>query len=212
LLFQYDIQEGLEYIKKINQLLESIALQYGYLGIFIVSFIGASSVIFPIPYTALIFTLGSLKILDPLFIALAGGAGSAVGEFFGYFLGYYGRTFINTEQQKKMNYILKLFNKYGAFTVFLFALTPLPDDLLFIPLGIMHYNFMKAFLPSFFGKVCMCLILAYGGQYSIEIIENLLGGESTIITILISIILLIIIVIAMLKIDWEKYIPIQDKK
>jgi membrane protein YqaA with SNARE-associated domain len=191
--------------------LEEIALQYGYIGIFIVSFLGASSIIFPIPYTLIIFTIGSFQILNPLLIALAGGAGSAIGEFFGYFLGYYGRTIISEKQQRKMNYIVKIFSRYGAITIFLFALTPLPDDLLFIPLGIMRYSFIKAFVPSILGKILMCFILAYGGHLSIDLIESFLGGEGGFWTIIISMILLVIIIIGMFKIDWEKIFPLEDK-
>ncbi len=52
-----------------------------------------------------------------------------------------------------MKYMVKLFDKYGPATIFLFALTPLPDDLLFIPLGVMRYPFWKAFIPALFGKM-----------------------------------------------------------
>jgi len=44
------------------------------------------------------------------------------------------------------------------FGFFIFALTPLPDDLLFIPLGIMRYNLPKTLLAAFFGKLVMLLI------------------------------------------------------
>ncbi len=151
------------------------------------------------------------SLFNPFLLALSGGVGSAVGEFVGYLLGYFGRKVINENQQKKMNYILKLFTKYGAITIFLFALTPLPDDLLFIPLGIMRYNFVKAFIPCFMGKILMCLILAYGGYMSISIIEALFGGEGGLLTIIVSTILLLVIIIAMFKIDWEKYFPIKEK-
>ncbi len=206
----FDLQQSLEWIDNLEKWLQGIALQYGYLGVFIVSFIGASSIVLPIPYTILIIYFGSQW--DPLLVALAGGAGSAVGEFFGYLLGYYGRTVVSEENQKKMNYILKIFSRYGAFTIFLFALTPLPDDLLFIPLGIMRYSFLKAFVPSLLGKLLMCLILAYGGYFSIGIIEDLLGEAGTIYTTVATAVLLIVVIVAMFKIDWEKFFPLEEKE
>jgi len=212
LQFGFSIQQGLEWINQIDQWLEAVALQYGYLGMFLVSFLGASSIVLPIPYTVIIFSIGSLHVLDPLLIAISGGAGSAVGEFFGYFLGYYGRAVISEKQQKKMNYILKVFSRYGAITIFLFALLPLPDDLLFIPLGIMRYSFMKAFVPTLIGKFLMCLILAYGGYLSIGIIETLLGGDGGVWTIIASTALLVLVIVAMFKIDWEKYFPLEEKE
>ena len=181
--------------------MEQFALQFSYLGVFIISFIGSVSVVFPVPYTLAIFFLG--KFLDPVLIAVSGGLGSALGEFSGYILGYYGRTAVSEERQKKMDYMLKVFDRYGPVAIFLFALTPLPDDLLFIPLGVMRYSFLKAFIPALFGKILMTFILAYSGQQSIELIETLFAGSGLWGTVITSA-LLIIIIVAMIKIDWEK--------
>jgi membrane protein YqaA with SNARE-associated domain len=206
-----NVQQGMEWLEQFNKWLSDIALQYGYIGIFFISFIGASSVIIPVPYTLIIFYVGSLQVLDPFLIAVSGGAGSAIGEFVGYFLGYYGRAIVSEERQKKLNYILKLFSRYGAVTIFLFALTPLPDDLLFIPLGIMRYSFIKAFVPCLLGKTLMCFILAYGGHMSISFIETILGGEGGALTMIASTVLLVIVIVAMFKIDWEKLFPLEEK-
>jgi len=195
----------------VNQWLRTLADQYGYLGVFVVSLVGASSVILPLPYTIIIFSIGASQTLNPFLVAIAGGAGSAVGEFFGYLLGYYGRAVVSEERKRKMNYFLRVFNRYGAITIFLFALLPLPDDLLFIPLGIMRYSFTRAFVPTFIGKMLMCLILSYGGYLSVDIIRSLLGGDGGALTIVVSTVLLIIIIVAMLKIDWEKIFPLEEK-
>jgi membrane protein DedA with SNARE-associated domain len=181
--------------------MRDFALQFGYLGVFVISFVGSVSVIFPIPYTIVIFFLGG--VLDPFFVAISGGLGAAIGEFSGYALGYYGRAVVNKERQKKMGYMVKLFDKYGPAAIFLFALTPLPDDLLFIPLGVMRYPFVKAFIPSLLGKTLMTFILAYSGQQSIDLILNIFGESGWLGTV-ITAALLIIIIVAMVKIDWEK--------
>ena len=191
--------------EQISRWLESMALQYGYFGVFIISLLGSASIIFPIPYTLIIFYLGSLGIFNSALLALSGGAGAALGEFIGYALGYCGRAVLSEERKRKMNYILEILNRYGALAIFLFALTPLPDDLLFIPLGLMRYSLKKAIIPCLAGKILMCLILAYGGQFSIGIIRNIFGGEEGgALGMIISSILLVILLILMLKIDWEK--------
>ena len=181
--------------------MKNFALQYGYLGVFIISFIGSVSVVFPIPYTIVIYLLGA--VLNPVLVAISGGVGSALGEFSGYALGYYGRAVVSEERRRKMDYMVKLFARYGPAAIFFFALTPLPDDLLFIPLGVMHYPFWKAFMPALLGKVLMTFILAYSGQQSIAIIETLFGG-SGLLGVVITSALLILIIVAMVKIDWEK--------
>ena len=181
--------------------MEQFALQFGYLGVFIISFIGSVSIIFPLPYTLAIFFLGG--VLDPLFVAISSGLGAALGEFSGYALGYYGRKVVSKERRRKMDYIVKLFDRFGPLAIFLFALTPLPDDLLFIPLGIMRYPFLKAFIPALLGKTLMAFILAYSGKYSIELIMKIFGESGWIGTV-ITVALLMVIIVAMVKIDWEK--------
>jgi membrane protein DedA with SNARE-associated domain len=181
--------------------MEQFAFQFSYLGVFIISFIGSVSVIFPVPYTLVIFVLGSM--LDPFFVAVSGGLGAALGEFSGYTLGYYGRKIVNKKRRRKMDFMAKLFGRYGSITIFLFALTPLPDDLLFIPLGIMRYPFLKAFVPALLGKILMTFILAYSGQQSIELIKSIFS-ESGWIGTAVTAILLIIIIVVIIKIDWER--------
>jgi membrane protein DedA with SNARE-associated domain len=102
-----------------------------------------------------------------------------------------------------MEFMVKLFDKYGPAAIFFFALTPLPDDLLFIPLGVMRYPFWKAFIPALLGKTAMSFILAFAGQQSIEFIEVVFGGSGLLGTV-ITVALLVVIIVAMIKIDWEK--------
>ena len=202
-----------EIIQQLSKWMESLALQYGYFGIFLISLIGALAIIFPIPYTVIIFTLGGLKIgeawvFEPLLIAVAAGIGSAIGEFSGYLLGVGGRKVISDKYKKKMDFLVRVFNKYGTITIFLFALTPLPDDLLFIPMGVMRYSIIKAFIPALLGKFFMNLIVAYSGRFSIGIIRDIFGVESdwasALIGFILAIVLLITVFVIMFKVDWEK--------
>ncbi|NIR86685.1 VTT domain-containing protein, partial [Candidatus Bathyarchaeota archaeon] len=183
-------------------------LQFSYLGVFLISLVGAMSIIVPIPYTFVILTLGIEGTLDPLLLTVAGGLGSAIGEFSGYVLGYYGRALISEKRRRKIDFITRILkDRYGPIAIFLFALTPLPDDLLFIPLGVLRYKFVKAFVPSFLGKLTMCAILAYGGQLYYDVLRAIFGGgtfEIELITSIITAILLVLIFVAMFKIDWEK--------
>jgi membrane protein DedA with SNARE-associated domain len=116
--------------------MKNFALQYGYIGIFFISLLGATSVIIPIPSSVVIFILGGLSdaagnfLFEPLFIAVAAGTGAAVGELSGYLIGLGGRKVIG-EKYKKNGYFDEAIQKFGN-SDFVFALTPLPDDLLFI--------------------------------------------------------------------------------
>jgi membrane protein YqaA with SNARE-associated domain len=189
--------------------MRTFTAQYGYLGIFLISLLGSMSLFVPIPYTIVIFTLGGLPGFEPFWIAVAAGLGSALGEFSGYLIGVGGRKAIGQKYRKKMDFLMKLFNKYGPIAIFIFSLTPLPDDLLFIPLGVMRYSLFRAFIPALIGKFFSNLIIAYSGQWSLEIISELFGlegeGSSFIVGTFIGIILMVIVFIIMFKVDWEKH-------
>jgi membrane protein YqaA with SNARE-associated domain len=195
--------------KEIEDWLYIFATQYGYIGIFLISLIGAMSIFVPVPYPVVIFILGGLQKFDPFLIAVAAGFGSAIGEFSGYLLGVGGRKVISDKYKKKMDFITKLFKKYGSISIFIFALTPLPDDLLFIPLGVMRYSLLRAFIPALIGKFFSNLIIAYSGRLSLEIIGNLFGvegeGTSLLVGTIIGVVLLVIVLIIMFKFDWEKH-------
>jgi len=193
--------------------MERLAFQYGYFGIFLISLVGALSIFFPIPYTVVIFTLGGLKVgeawvFEPVWIAVAAGIGSAVGEFSGYLLGFGGRRVIGEKYKKKMEFLMKLFDRFGPIVIFVFALTPLPDDLLFIPLGVIRYSLVRALIPAVVGKICMNFIVAYSGRFSVQIIRDIFGVESDwisgLIGMVLALVLLIIVFVVMFKVDWEK--------
>jgi membrane protein DedA with SNARE-associated domain len=198
----------------IENWLRDFAVQYGYLGVFLISLLGATSIFVPIPYTVVIFILGSVVdefgnwVFEPLWIAVAAGAGAAIGEFSGYLLGIGGRKVISDKYKKRIDFLTKLFKKYGSIAIFVFALTPLPDDLLFIPLGVMRYSLLRAFVPAVIGKFFSNLIIAYSGRLSLEIVKSLFGlegeGTSLLVGTIIGIVLLVIVFIIMFKLDWEK--------
>jgi len=204
--FEVQLQDAINWMM-------SLSTQYGYLGIFLISLVGAASIFFPIPYTVVIFALAGIRtggtwLFEPVWITVAAGTGSALGEFSGYLLGFGGRKAIGERYKGKMDVLVKVFNRYGPIVIFVFALTPLPDDLLFIPLGVMHYNILRAFIPALLGKFFMNLIVAYSGRFSIQFISNIFGEESTLTSALIgmilAIILMVIVFVVMFKVDWEK--------
>lgn len=189
-----------EFFNGLSQLL----LQYSYLGVFVLSFIGTASIIIPVPYTLIIFTLSLTGQWNSTLLIMAGGLGSALGESTGYALGYFGRRIVSEERQRKMTYLVRVFDRYGPVAIFVFALTPLPDDLLFIPLGMLKYKFYKAFIPSLIGKFLMIFILVNSGNLAGSIFVGLFGENGNLWGMIITTILLVIVIIALYRIDWEK--------
>ncbi len=177
----------------------------GYPGVFLLSFIGASSVIFPIPYTTGLLVIGATGYFNSYLLAVAAGLGAGVGEFVGYSVGYAGRGFTGEEYEEKFEAMLRIFKRYGPPAVFVFALTPLPDDLLFIPLGFTRYSFWKAFIPCILGKFLMSFILIRIGVATGQAIA---GGW---LPALITTVALILVMVLIFRLDWvriaEKFAP-----
>ncbi len=182
--------------------------QYGYIGIFLVSFISNGTFIIPIPYLIVVYSLGASHILNPILIAIASGLGATLGELILYFLSMMGRVILPEKYKNRIDIMKNILGKYGPLIIFIFAATPLPDDVIYPVLGIMRYNFIKLFLSCFIGKTILSGVVVYAGFYSESFISQFLGGESMIPSI-IAIVLGIIIAILILKVDWTKYLNIE---
>ena len=75
--------------------------QYGYVGIFLFSVLSNATIIFPLP--GVVFTTAMGAVFNPLWVALAAGAGAAIGELSGYLAGVSGQIFLqNTEREQKV--------------------------------------------------------------------------------------------------------------
>jgi membrane protein DedA with SNARE-associated domain len=184
-------------------------VQYGYLGIFAISLAGAMSIIVPVPDTIMVFTLAGLQtggnwVFAPLLIALAATLGGTIGEVSGYLLGLSSKKVISGKYKKNVDFLSKVFNKFGAIAIFAFALTPLPDDMVFIPLGSSRYNPVKAFAPAITGKLLLSLAVAYGGRFSIGIIRDAFGVGGDLTSFAISTSIGIAFAVALFKVDWAK--------
>jgi membrane protein DedA with SNARE-associated domain len=180
-----------------------LVTNYGYAGAFLISIFGNFTIFFPVPFTITIYAFGAT--LNPLLLGIACGLGSTIGEFSAYLVGAGGRKIIEDRYGERLENAKLLIEKYGMAIIFLFALLPLPDDVILIPLGMMRYDLKKALTAAFLGKVAMCTIVAYAGRFSYTFVKDLfesggiLGGIA-------SVVLLAIIIIAMMKIDWTRFI------
>ena len=176
---------------------------YGYAGAFLISIFGNFTIFFPVPFTITIYAFGAT--LNPLLLGLTCGLGSTIGEFSAYLVGMGGRKVIEGRYGERLESAKLLIERYGMAIIFLFALLPLPDDVILIPLGMMRYDLKKALIAAFLGKVAMCTIVAYAGRFSYTFVRDIfesggiVGGIG-------SVVLLAIVLIAMMRIDWTRFI------
>ena len=194
--------------------MEWFARTYGYLGAFLVSIFGTLTIVFPIPYTVTIYILGSM--LNPILLGLVCGAGSVIGEMSAYLVGLGGKKLLEKRYGERLDAAKRLFERFGALIIFLFALLPLPDDLILIPLGMMGYSLKTVLIACFLGKVAMGIIVAAGGRLSYKAVSIIFGGGGVWTTVATAV-LLAVFVYATLKIDWVGYLnkflkPKSEKK
>jgi membrane protein YqaA with SNARE-associated domain len=91
--------------------------------------------------------------------------------------------------------------RWAFLLLFVAAASPIPDEPIVIPLGLMKYSPPKFFLSYFLGK----LTIAVAGAFLGKIIESSVSGWlSPEFTIVISIVLTILITVILLKVDIGK--------
>jgi len=148
-------------------------ISFGYFGIFIVSIIGTATILFPFPVDIIIFT--SSGFFNPLLIGIIAGIGSAIGELTSYYIGRAGRKFviIKIKEGERFSKAEKLLNKYGFWTIPLFAFTPLPMDIIGLICGNIKYSVKKFFIGLLIGKIPRSLIFALAGNYAMSWILEL---------------------------------------
>ena len=192
-------------IDSFNTRLENFARVHGYWGAFFISLVGAASLFIVIPYVGFVFLLATAG-LNIWWLSLLAGLGAALGEIISYLVGYAGGRLTDKHHGEKYEKIHRWIRGHPRLTpliIFVFGLTPLPDDLIFIPLGLVRYHFLKAFIPGFLGKATMLLLTLYFGQAGLEG----LGLESgSFWSEIITLVLTILMIYAVLKINWEKLI------
>lgn len=177
---------------------------------FFTSLLGAISLIIPVPDSAALFTLAGLKIggcwvFDPLLIATVATAGAGIGQLTGYLVGAGGKKSVPGMYKKNADFLVSTLGKLGSVGIFAFALTPFPDDMMFIPLGMARYNPIKAFVPALTGKFLLSLLIVSGARYSISLITNVFGGGGSVLSFMISIALGIGVTVTMFVVDFAKH-------
>ena len=185
-----------------------------YLAIFLLTFISAVLIIVPIPYFPILMTAVLVTDLDPNLIVLFGALGAVSAKSIIYMISYYGTNIgnlkrnFNSEDYPETYRILR---KYGGLTIFLAGITPIPDNIIFIPFGMYRYNPLKFILITFSSKMLLNVIVVWGtiiigkpiiGNFS----EMSLDINTLIAAVIVSLVLFTILFIFFLKIKWAVFL------
>ena len=119
---------------------------------------------------------------------------------------YEGRRIIGKKSRKRMRPFERLVKRYGAGAAFFAAATPMPDDLIYVPLGLAKYNPKRFFIATLTGKLVLSYAIVFISHYmGLSLVEPLLEDVSTIyIGIAIFAAMMTSVVILLLKLDWQR--------
>ncbi len=185
-------------------------IEYGSLAvIFIVSFISNSIPYMTVPYLIGIASYSAL-VDDPvvkLLVIVVGGLGAGLGKVVVFLIGRGFHRFIPENSRKSLSILLRRLRRSMFLIVFLVAALPLPDDIVYVPLGLAGYSITLYTIAVILGKMVitgLAVILGSG-------LTALMGGasiEASIIAAAVGIVASILVA----KMDWTKILEAYDKE
>jgi membrane protein YqaA with SNARE-associated domain len=135
---------------------------FAYPLLFVTQMLVSATVFLPAPGIAVAAAAGTF--LNPLWVAVVAGLGSATGELSGYFLGYYGRRAVPTDTSRLWRLAERGFQRWGFLAIVVLALIPNPAfDALGILAGGLRYPVSRFWLSTAAGKILKFLLFSYLG-------------------------------------------------
>lgn len=185
------------------------APEVGYLGLSLVSFFGSLIPFLPIPSFILLATMSVGEQFDLHILAIISALTAASAKQVIFYLSYGGRKIINDKTRKRMRPFERLVKRYGAAAAFFAAATPIPDDLVYVPLGLAKYNPKKFFVATFTGKIVLSYLIILPSHYlGLSLVEPFLEDIDDPTAVYVGIIvfgaMMTSIVILLLRLDWSK--------
>ena len=183
--------------------------EVGYLGLAIVSFFGSLIPFVPIPSFVLVATMAVGEQFDIHILVIIAALTSTAAKQIIFYISYGGRKIISEKTKKRMKPFQKLVKRYGGSAAFAAAATPIPDDLVYIPLGLAKYNPKRFFIATLLGKFVLYYTIVLISHYmGLSLLEPILQDIEDPLPVYIGIIILglamTITVILLLRLNWER--------
>jgi len=144
-----------------------LAARFGAPGMFMAGLVGNASILVQVPYTLplLSVALDGATLPHLLVLGLACGIGAGVGEIISYLIAdaILART-PGLPESRVYRWIERNTEHHPLLTklaIFVWAVTPLPDDTVIVPLAMVDYGARRIAAPLFLGKVVHNLVIAY---------------------------------------------------
>ena len=185
------------------------ASEVGYLALSLVSFFGSLIPFVPIPSFVVLATMAVGDQFNIHILAILGAVTATLAKMIIFYASYGGGRIISEKTRKRMKPFERLAKKYGGAAAFVAAATPIPDDLIYIPLGLAKYNPRRFFIATLTGKFVLSytivLIAHFVGLSILDpLLENIKDPSTIYLGMIVFGVVLTVMIILLLRLDWEK--------
>jgi hypothetical protein len=149
-----------------DTIVESLGVRNALLLLFIVGALGGVSTLTATLFYTKLFTL-ALAGINPFVLGVVGGFAITIGDSLFFYLGHSGRSLFRGKLKKWSEYISNHFiDKCSPRSIFLFTfaytgLTPLPNDVLTVTLGLAGIKYSRVIGAILLGNIFLTILLAY---------------------------------------------------
>ena len=183
--------------------------EVGYLGLALVNFFGSLIPFVPFPSFVLLATMSVGNQFDPHALALISAVTATAAKQIIFYVSYGGRKIITEKTRKRIKPFERLVKRYGGTAAFVAAATPIPDDLIYVPLGLARYNPLRFFISTLAGKIVLGYAIVYVSKgFGLSFIDPLLkeihGTGELYIGIAVFVGTMTGVVVLLLRLDWAK--------
>lgn len=201
------IKGSVEITRPMIDILEEFG-KLSYLGIFLLLVgINASPILMPPSWIVLASFYTVNPELNILGLALVGATGSLIGRIILMYISRLFRKFMGPERKSSLERLDQFIKnkKYGFFSLsFLFALTPLPSNMLFMAYGIMEAKSLGIFVGFWAGRAIAYYVMISISNVTlkrfIELFHNSLAG------ILVTDVGSLVLIVLFASVNWTKLI------
>ena len=185
------------------------ASDVGYSLLALVNFFGSLVPFIPLPGFLLLATMSVGDQYNLHALALISAVTATIAKQIIFYVSYGGRKIINEKTRKRMRPFERLIKRYGAGAAFFAAATPIPDDLVYVPLGLAKYNPKRFFIATLTGKIvlsyCVVFISHHLGLSLVEpLLENVDDAAPIYIGVVVFGVMMTVVIVLLLRLDWAK--------
>jgi len=192
-----------------SEILFPFASEVGYVALALASFFASLVPFIPLPYFIVLATMSVGQQFNIHALAIIAALTATGAKMIVFYVSYGGGKLMSEAARKRMKPFERLVKRYGAAAAFVAAATPIPDDFIYVPLGLAKYNPLRFLIATLSGKLVLAYVIVLISHFvGISLLDPLLEKVEDPSTIYIGFAvflgIMIAIIVLMLKFDWER--------